>query len=45
MAEQLCRDALTELPGEPNLMSLLGAALNRQGRGEEAEPLLRRALA
>ena len=26
-------------------MSLLGAALNRQGRGEEAEPLLRRALA
>ena len=45
MAEQLCRDALAELPGEPNLMSLLGAALNRQGRGEEAEPLLRRALA
>jgi tetratricopeptide (TPR) repeat protein len=25
-------------------MSLLGAALNRQGRGQEAEPLLRRAL-
>jgi tetratricopeptide (TPR) repeat protein len=44
MAEGLCRDALAELPGEPNLTSLLGAALNRQGRGPEAEPLLRRAL-
>src|SRR5688572_23234757 len=44
MAEQLCRDALAENPGEPNLSSLLGAALNRQGRGSEAEPLLRRAL-
>jgi tetratricopeptide (TPR) repeat protein len=44
MAEQLCREALAELPGEPNLSSLLGAALNRQGRGAEAEPLLRRAL-
>jgi tetratricopeptide (TPR) repeat protein len=44
MAEQLCRDALAESPGEPNLGSLLGAALNRQGRGLEAEPLLRRAL-
>jgi len=44
MAEQLCRDALVEYPGEPNLLSLLGAALNRQGRGPEAEPLLRRAL-
>lgn len=42
MAEQLCRDALADFPGEPNLMSLLGAALNRQGRGREAEPLLRR---
>ncbi|MEX0734342.1 MAG: sulfotransferase [Steroidobacteraceae bacterium] len=42
MAEQLCRDALAEFPGEPNLVSLLGAALNRQGRGQEAEPLLRR---
>ncbi len=45
MAEQLCRDALGEDPGEPNLSSLLGAALNRQGRGREAEPLLRHALA
>lgn len=44
MAEQLCRDALADLPGEPNLLSLLGAALNRQGRGSEAEPLLRQAL-
>jgi tetratricopeptide (TPR) repeat protein len=44
MAEQLCRDALAEDPGEPNLSSLLGAALNRQGRGREAEPLLRHAL-
>jgi tetratricopeptide (TPR) repeat protein len=44
MAEQLCRGALADFPGEPNLMSLLGAALNRQGRGQEAEPLLRRAL-
>ena len=31
-------------PGEPNLLSLLGAALNRQGRAAEAEPQLRRAL-
>lgn len=44
MAEQLCRDALSDLPGEPNLTSVLGAALNRLGRGKEAEPLLRRAL-
>ena len=44
MAEQLCRDALAEDPGEPNLSGLLGAALNRQGRGQEAEPLLRQAL-
>lgn len=44
MAEQLCRGALADFPGEPNLLSLLGAALNRQGRGLEAEPLLRRAL-
>jgi tetratricopeptide (TPR) repeat protein len=44
MAEQLCRDALGEDPGEPNLSSLLGAALNRQNRGQEAEPLLRYAL-
>jgi tetratricopeptide (TPR) repeat protein len=44
MAERLCRDALADLPGEPNLLSLLGAALNAQGRGPEAEPLLRRAL-
>ena len=45
MAEQTCRDALAGDPGEPNLSSLLGAALNRQSRGQEAEPLLRRALA
>ena len=44
MAERLCRDALAEFPDEPNLTSLLGAALNRQGRGQDAEPLLRRAL-
>ncbi len=44
MAEQLCRGALLDFPGEPNFLSLLGAALNRQGRAEEAEPLLRRAL-
>jgi len=44
MAEGLCRDALAEFPGEPNLASLLGAALNRLGRGPEAEPLLRHAL-
>jgi tetratricopeptide (TPR) repeat protein len=45
MAERLCREALSEYPGEPNLSALLGAALNRQGRGREAEPLLRLALA
>jgi len=44
MAEQLCRATLEASPGEPNLTALLGAALNRQGRGAEAEPLLRRAL-
>jgi len=44
MAEKLCREALADCPGEHNLMSLLGAALNRQGRGQEAEPLLRSAL-
>jgi tetratricopeptide (TPR) repeat protein len=44
MAEQLCRGALIDFPGEPNFLSLLGAALNQQGRGAEAEPLLRRAL-
>jgi tetratricopeptide (TPR) repeat protein len=45
MAERICRDALGDDPGEPNLSSLLGAALNRQGRGAEAEALLRLALA
>ena len=45
MAERLCREALTDCPGEPNLLSLLGAALNRQGARAEAEPELRRALA
>jgi tetratricopeptide (TPR) repeat protein len=44
MAERLCRESLAEVPGEPNLSTLLGAALNRLGRGAEAEPLLRRAL-
>jgi tetratricopeptide (TPR) repeat protein len=44
MAERLCRDALASCPDEPNLLSLLGAALNAQGRGAEAESLLRRAL-
>ncbi len=44
MAEKLCREALAEFPGEPNLGSLRGAALNRLGRGAEAEPLLRRAV-
>jgi tetratricopeptide (TPR) repeat protein len=44
MAERLCREGLAAVPGEPNLGSLLGAALNRQGRGTEAEPFLRRAL-
>ncbi len=41
MAESLCRDALADSPGEPNLRMLLGAALNRQGRWQEAEPILR----
>lgn len=41
MAERLCRDALEDVPGEPNLSGLLGAALNRLGRGQEAEPHLR----
>ena len=45
MAERLCREGLAQYPAEPNLASLLGAALNRQGRGAEAEPLLRHALA
>ncbi len=45
MAEQHCREALANDPCEPNLSVLLGAAWNRQQRGAEAEPLLRRALA
>jgi tetratricopeptide (TPR) repeat protein len=44
MAERLCRDTLADVPGEPNLSSLLGAALNRQGRAAEAEPILRHAV-
>ena len=44
MTERLCQKALEEFPGEPNLLSVLGAALNRQRRAQEAEPLLRRAL-
>jgi tetratricopeptide (TPR) repeat protein len=44
MAEQSCREALAENAGEPSISALLGAALNRQHRGAEAEPFLRRAL-
>ncbi|HET8691450.1 MAG TPA: sulfotransferase [Steroidobacteraceae bacterium] len=42
LAEKLCREGLAAFPGEPNLTALLGAALNRQGRGAEAEPMLSR---
>ncbi len=45
MAEKLCRDALLDCPDEPNLSTVLGAALNRQARAAEAEPLLSRAVA
>jgi len=42
MAERLCHDLLAQFAGEPNLTALLGAALNRQDRAAEAEPLLAR---
>jgi tetratricopeptide (TPR) repeat protein len=40
-AENLCRDALAKFPDDGNLLCLLGAALVRQSRPDEAEAILR----
>ena len=44
-AEIVCRTALEERAGDPNLLCLMGAAMRRQHRLPEAEAVLRRALA
>ncbi len=44
MAERICRQALNEHPRDSNLLCLLGAALIRQRRPEEAEHTLSRAV-
>jgi len=41
MTEQIARAALRDYPGEVNFLTLLGAALTRQGRPEDAEDFLR----
>ena len=43
MAEQLCRNSLNSFPGDANLLVLLGAALIKQQRAEDAEYTLSRA--
>lgn len=43
-AEGICRNALEVHPRDANLLSLLGAALIKQGRAEEAEEQLRLAV-
>lgn len=45
LAEQICRGALEEFPGEANFLSLLGASLARQKRWADAERVLRQAIA
>jgi tetratricopeptide (TPR) repeat protein len=41
MTEQIARAALRDYPGEVNFLTLLGAALTRQGHPEDAEDCLR----
>jgi tetratricopeptide (TPR) repeat protein len=41
MTEQIARAALRDYPGEINFLTLLGAALTRQGRPADAEDYLR----
>ncbi len=43
MAEQICRNSLSEFPRDANLLCLLGASLIKQKRGEDAEHTLWRA--
>ena len=43
MAEQLCRNSLGSFPGDANLLVLLGAALIKLKRAEDAEYTLTRA--
>ena len=42
-AEKICRQSLTEFPRDANLLCLLGAALVKQQRPEDAEHTLSRA--
>ncbi|HSD68722.1 MAG TPA: sulfotransferase [Woeseiaceae bacterium] len=44
-AEGACRDSLARLPGDINLLGLLGAILLKRGRIDEAESLLLRTIA
>ncbi len=44
MAERICRQALDAFPRDANLLSLLGAAMLKQNRAEEAEHTLSRAV-
>lgn len=43
MAERMCRQALNTFPRDANLLCLLGAALIKQGKANEAEHTLSRA--
>jgi tetratricopeptide (TPR) repeat protein len=45
MTERITRAALADYPGETNFLTLLGAALLRQGKGQEALRYLREAVA
>jgi tetratricopeptide (TPR) repeat protein len=44
-AEQSCRDSLRRLPGDVNLLGLLGAILLKRGVTEEAESVLQQTIA
>ncbi|MFT5483398.1 MAG: tetratricopeptide (TPR) repeat protein [Halieaceae bacterium] len=44
MAERVCRQALQEMPKDPNLLCLLGASLIKQQKVEQAEKPLSRAV-
>lgn len=44
MAERITRAALTDYPDETNFLTLLGAAMTRQGKTAEGIPFLKRAI-
>jgi tetratricopeptide (TPR) repeat protein len=44
MAERLARAALEDFPGDANFLTVLGYALHRQLRHQDAEPVLRAAI-